>query len=69
MDEHELERGEVAEVRERLQVVFGEVELDQVDAEAERADDQSVGRVQDQQLEAVVLRHQLLQRYHIFRIF
>jgi hypothetical protein len=25
--------------------------------------------VQDQQLEAVVLRHQLLQRYHIFRIF
>lgn len=69
VDEHELETGEVAQVRERLQVVLGEVELDQIDAEAQRVDDQSVGRVQDQKLEAVVLRHQLLQRYHIFRIF
>lgn len=68
MDEHELEGEEGSQVGEGLQVVFGEVEFDEVDAEMEGVDLERVGGVEDEELETVGLRDKFLKPDDVFGI-
>lgn len=60
MDECDPEKAEVSEEGEGLDVIFGEIEFDEVEALGEGADFEGEGSVEDEQLEGLVIGDELL---------
>lgn len=66
MNEKKLKIFECTQVRETLQIVFGEIEFDEIEAKWKCGNIESIGCMQDQQSEAVMLRNQLFETDCIF---